>query len=126
MGMRFMDQLPKKSVVRALQKFPTVEPRGAGVVALTGQIAAPEAHDLISPEELATLVGGAWTGGIPRAIRYIREDLDNTEDGLRDFLYAPELFFRQGSTLARAALLSAPQAVERGAVGCLVSERPRN
>ncbi|MGE0006384.1 MAG: CapA family protein [Parvibaculaceae bacterium] len=98
----------------------------SGLVSLTGQIAAPGSYELIAPAELATLAGGTWTGGRPRRIDYIREDLDNTEQGLKDFLYAPELFFRQGSTLARAALLTAPQAVEQGAAGCLVSERPRN
>lgn len=121
-----MDQLPKRAAAQPPKKFPVRELKDKRVVALTGQIAAPVSHNLISPEELATLVGGTWTGGIPKAIRYIREDLDNTEEGLKDFLYAPELFFRQGSTLARAALLTAPQAIEKGAAGCLVSERPRN
>lgn len=103
------------------------EPVVDGPVAITGQIEAPEPSPLFSAEELANLTGGIWTGAVPSGpIDYVRHRLDHTEEGLRNFLYVPELFARAGGTTAHVALLTCPEAMERGAAACLVTARPRN
>ena len=96
--------------------------------------AAPNVHhtgsemlpDLGSPAELAEILGGVWTSLPALPLTAIRHRLDTIEEGLTGFLFAPELFARPKGTKARAALLAAYQALERGAAGLIVSERPRN
>jgi UDP-N-acetylmuramyl pentapeptide synthase len=69
---------------------------------------------------------GSWSGAPPQIIPAIRHRLDMIEDGLAGFLYAPELFARKGGTTARKALLTAPDAIAKGAGGIICSEHPRN
>lgn len=84
------------------------------------------APTLATASDLARLVGGRWTREPQRPIQAIRQRLEYIEPGCRNFLFAPEMFTRQGDAMARSGLFMAPEAIERGAIGCLVRERPRN
>jgi UDP-N-acetylmuramyl pentapeptide synthase len=77
-------------------------------------------------EEIADITGGNWSGIPQPAVMAIRHRLDTIEEGLKNFLFAPELFARPNGTRARAALLSSPDAIEKGASGIIATARPRN
>src|SRR5436190_3669207 len=86
----------------------------------------PCGSDLGTPKEIADIVGGTWSSMPTASIEAIRHRLDTIEDGLSNFLFAPELFSRPNGTSARAALLSCSNAVAKGASGIIASVRPRN
>lgn len=79
-----------------------------------------------SPEELAAITEGIWSGVPTAPIEAIRHRLDTIEAGLSNFLFAPELFCRPNGTAARSALLTCYEAIAKGASGIICSARPRN
>jgi UDP-N-acetylmuramyl pentapeptide synthase len=82
--------------------------------------------DLGNPQDMAEIMDGTWSGVPPASIEAIRHRTDTTEDGLANFLFVPELFCKPRGTYARAALFSASEALKKGAVGIIATERPRN
>ena len=76
--------------------------------------------------EIASIMGGRWTEEPQFPITSIRHRLDLIEDNLEGFLFIPELFARLHGTKARSALLASVEAVAKGAVGLIVTARPRN
>lgn len=100
-------------------------------------IAALLAHDvktqhaqlrpvLGNPQELADIMNGRWSSTPQATIEAIRQRPDKIEDGLKNFLFVPELFAKPRGANARAALLASTDALAKGAIGIIATERPRN
>lgn len=82
--------------------------------------------DIGTPREIAEITGGTWTSEPYSPILAIRHRLDLMEENPPNFLFAPELLAEFSGPKARAALLTSGEAVSKGAVGLIVSARPRN
>jgi UDP-N-acetylmuramyl pentapeptide synthase len=78
------------------------------------------------PKEIAQITGGSWTSVPQSPISAIRHRVDLIEEGLKGFLFAPELLANSYGTKARAALFTAVQAIDMGAVGVIATMPPRN
>ena len=76
--------------------------------------------------EIADIMHGVWSGVPHAAVEAIRHRIDYIEDGLKNFLYAPQLFSKQDGTVARAAMFTVKEALAKGAIGIIASARPRN
>jgi len=81
---------------------------------------------IITAQELVDITQGAWTQELTQPVHYIRESLAHIEEGLTNFLYAPEFFYSTATHSRDQALLTSLDAVEKGAIGCIVTQRPRN